>query len=76
MLVGFPGEEVSMINDTLFIDGYPWTDLPAGLSLSGRLPLTQVGSGSILAVTFKQGTIHRTFTVPFGSLTGRVHRLF
>ena len=75
LVLGLPLEEVALVNDSLFVDGFPIDD-PAAVPLSGELSLTPVGSYSILAVTLHKGVVDRPYVVGMENVIGRVHRLF
>jgi len=77
MIIGLGGEEVTTINDSLFIDGFPAEDPSGPLSrLAGELPLTLVDYGTILVVTLNDGVLEQSYQVPRRQISGEVHRLF
>lgn len=76
LVVGLPYEEVALINDSLFVNGYPLDESSDAVPLSGSLSLTPVGAQSILAVTMNDGAIDRIYAVRLHDIIGRVHQLF
>jgi len=77
LVVGLPGEEVALFNDSLFVDGYPAIDPSDPFTrLAGRVPLTLAAPDGILAVTLNNGVVDRVHRVPVRDIIGRGHRLF
>jgi hypothetical protein len=71
-----PYEEVALINDSLFVNGFPLDDTPGAVPLSGSLSLTPIDAQSILVVTLNEGAIDRVYAVSLSDIIGRVHQLF
>ncbi len=77
IVIGLGGEEITAVNDTLFVDGFPVQD-PSGrwAALTGELTLTLVDYEAILVATLNDGVLGQSYQVPGRQIIGEVHRLF
>jgi hypothetical protein len=76
IVVGLPGEEISIQKGELNVNGWPcdW-QLPTRVA-SGELPLTSVEEYSILVAVFQFGSVAKGIQVPLNNVAGKVKRLF
>lgn len=73
VVLGLPGEEVEVITGVLIVNGVIYEGLsPTGMRMTGDLPLTQVGSRSILVAEFRLGSLVRAKQVELTQIRGKV----
>jgi hypothetical protein len=77
VVIGLPGEGVRVEDGRLEVDGYPKYRQGRGKVIqTGNWPLTSVDDNSILVASLNLGRVDTVYQVPFGSLIGKVDRLF
>lgn len=75
IIIGFPGEEIEVMDGVVIIGGLPDYNAPGTeILLQGVTPLTNVDRFSILLVTLNFGVIGKTYHVPFDRLVGKVSK--
>ena len=75
IIVGFPGEEIEILDGIVIVNGLPdYEGSVAGVSLQGVTPLTNVDRVAIFIVTLNFGVVDKTYQVPFNRLAGRVSK--
>jgi hypothetical protein len=77
VVLGLPGEEVEVIAGTLIVNGLIFEGLsPTGTPMTGDLPLTLVGSRSILIADFQLGHLVRAHEIDLTRIEGKVTQLW
>ncbi|MDF1545698.1 MAG: hypothetical protein P1R58_11415 [bacterium] len=75
IVIGLPGEEIEVLDNTVIVNGMPDWNGPPGWPLNGAAALTLVDGYSILVVTLKFGVISETYQVTIDNLIGKVSKL-